>query len=198
MASKIVTCSKSQFASDLESLRDRSIKPTKVRQLVSELTKSIVEDAITAPDADEKLAIIVILRSGMAMSDSFVSQLPADADVSIYHLGLFRDKTSLQPVEYYNKLPAKDPKIKHAYVLDPVLATGGTVTAAINILKDWGVPRVTVVNILASKVGLAAASGVWPESTDFIVGAIDPEVDAKGHIQPGIGDIGDRLYGTGA
>jgi uracil phosphoribosyltransferase len=64
--------------------------------------------------------------------------------------------------------------------------------------RDWGVPKVTIVNILASKVGLAAASGVWPESTDFIVGAIDPEVDAKGHIQPGIGDIGDRLYGTGA
>ncbi|KAI9148273.1 putative uracil phosphoribosyltransferase urg2 [Paramyrothecium foliicola] len=196
MPSNVVTFSNEEFSSKLKSLRDLSLRPVEVRRLTRELTSIVAREAVTKPAADERVAVAVILRSGMQMQEPFVAELPEDTDAVIYHLGLFRDKLSLQPVEYYNKLPAKDPRIKHAYVLDPVLATGGTVTAAINILKDWGVERISVVTILSSQVGLEAAAAVWPENTRFITGAVDPEVDSKGHIKPGIGDIGDRLFGT--
>lgn len=133
--SSIAVCSNEEFQAKLLQLRDLSLRPSEVRRLTSELTTLIARDAITKPSADERVAVVVILRSGMQMTDSFLAELPEDTDAVIYHLGLFRDKISLQPVEYYNKLPAKDPKIRHAYILDPVLATGGTVSAAINILK---------------------------------------------------------------
>jgi uracil phosphoribosyltransferase len=135
MSSNIITCSNKEFHSKLEALRDFSLRPCEVRRLISELTSIIARDAVEQSATNERIAVAVILRSGMQMQEPFVAEMPSDTDAVIYHLGLFRDKLSLQPVEYYNKLPPKDPRIKHAYVLDPVLATGGTVTAAINILK---------------------------------------------------------------
>ncbi|KFA53814.1 hypothetical protein S40293_01645 [Stachybotrys chartarum IBT 40293] len=196
MSASITTSSNPEFKSKLDRLRDESIRPIEVRQLIGEMTQILAADAILKHGPEERVAVVAILRSGMQMVDPFVAEFPEDTDNVIYHLGLFRDKVSLQPVEYYNKLPTKDPKIRHAYVLDPVLATGGTVTAAINILRDWGIEQISVVTVLSSKVGLAAASKVWPEKTRFITGFTDPEIDSKGHIQPGIGDIGDRLFGT--
>lgn len=135
MSASVVTCSNEQIQPLLTQLRDRTLKPKQVRTLISQVTQLIAQEAIVAPTPGEKIAVIVILRSGMQMAEPFVDGLPDDTETVIYHLGLFRDRASLQPVEYYNKLPAKDPKIKHAYVLDPLLATGGTITAAINILK---------------------------------------------------------------
>ncbi len=120
----------------LELLRDRSLPPSKVRALIAQITEILARSAITPPSPDEQVAIFIILRSGMAMMESFVSQLPSETDVVIYHIGLFREKETLQPVEYYNKLSHKNPKIKHGYVLDPLIATGGTSSAAIQILKS--------------------------------------------------------------
>lgn len=130
-------CSDAAYASTLAELRDRSLKPTAVRALVSKLTAILSKD-VTAQHplaADEQVAVIVVLRSGLAMTEAFVASLPEDANTVIYHLGLFREKHTLQPVEYYNKLPPKSPKIKRAFILDPLIATGGTAQAAISILK---------------------------------------------------------------
>ncbi|KAL5606779.1 hypothetical protein BROUX41_003164 [Berkeleyomyces rouxiae] len=184
------------FAPLLEQLRDRSLRPSAVRSVVASMTSVLAKEAVTAPAPGEKIAIIVVLRSGLAMMEPFAAQLPEDADTVIYHLGLFREKHSLQPVEYYNKLPRKPDNIKHAYVLDPLVATGGTAQAAINILKDWGIGQITFACLLASESGLESAANLWPESTRFVVGHVDGTVDAKGYVQPGVGDIGDRLFGT--
>lgn len=124
------------FANVLTRLRDRSLRPAAVRAVVGELTSILAKDAVTATAPGEKIAVIIILRSGLAMMDSFVASLPEETDMVIYHLGLFRERQSLQPIEYYNKLPHKDPRIKHAYVLDPLVATGGTAGASISILKS--------------------------------------------------------------
>ncbi len=123
------------YTRSLTSLRDRSLKPAAVRALVSNLSAHVSAAAISPPSPGEKVALIVILRSGMAMSDSFLSQFSEDADIVVYHLGLFREHETLEPVEYYNKLPVKDPRIKRAYIVDPLIATGGTILAAIQILK---------------------------------------------------------------
>ncbi|KAH7176787.1 uracil phosphoribosyltransferase-domain-containing protein [Dactylonectria macrodidyma] len=197
MSTNVVVSSSPEFKSKLAKFRDQSLKPVEVYGLASELTKILAKDAIKPAVPGEKVAIVVVLRSGIVMSEPFTSQLPADTDLSIYHLGLFRDPSSLQPVEYYNKLPPKSPKISHAYILDPLLATGGTASAVIGILKDWGLKEVTFVSLLASKIGLEKAGEVWPESSRFVVGAVDPEVDSHGYVKPGLGDIGDRLFGTG-
>ncbi|KAI3002238.1 PRTase-like protein [Aspergillus phoenicis ATCC 13157] len=184
------------FTSLLSQLRDRSLKPSKVRSLVRDMTASITKSLHIDAPKDETIAIIVVLRSGLAMFDGFVDNIPEDVSTTVYHMGIFRDQASLQPVEYYNKLPVKPAHIKQAYILDPLIATGGTAAAVISILKDWGIEKVTFLSVLSTPVGLEHAAAVWPEGSRFVVGAVDPEVDAKGYVQPGVGDIGDRLYGT--
>ncbi|KAJ5992949.1 hypothetical protein N7451_008673 [Penicillium sp. IBT 35674x] len=196
MASNITLIENAEASKTLSQLRDQSISSAAVRRLVSELTANLTKSVITPPTPDEKIAVIVILRSGLAMADSFLAAFPEDADTVTYHLGLFREKVSLRPIEYYNKLPAKSPKIKRAYILDPLVATGGTAKAAIDILRDWGVDQITLFALLGSEVGLQKVANVWPECTDVFVGAIDKELDDKGYVKPGLGDIGDRLFGT--
>ncbi|KAJ5948469.1 hypothetical protein N7454_001776 [Penicillium verhagenii] len=196
MASNITLIENAEASKTLSQLRDQSISSAAVRRLVSELTANLTKSVVKAPAADERIAVIVILRSGLAMADSFLAAFPEDADTVTYHLGLFREKESLRPIEYYNKLPAKSPKIKHAYILDPLVATGGTAKAAIDILRDWGVDRITLFALLGSEIGLQKVANVWPECTDVFVGAIDKELDDKGYVKPGLGDIGDRLFGT--
>lgn len=122
----------------IERLRDRSLRPGEVRAQIAAITRLLATKAIAMSGEvvdDEQIAIVVILRSGMAMMEPFVAELPPDADMVIYHLGLFREKETLQPVEYYNKLAPKNPRIKRGFVLDPLIATGGTSSAAIQILK---------------------------------------------------------------
>ncbi|KAI9831303.1 MAG: hypothetical protein M1819_005077 [Sarea resinae] len=150
----------------------------------------------------ENIALVPILRSGLGMVDAFHLLLPHPTPV--HHLGLFREPTTLQPVEYYNNLPYHSssstiptrtiPPL--AILLDPVIATGGTSSAAIQTLREWGVQRVLVVSILASAEGVRRAAGEWPDGVDVWVAAVDDTVDAKGMIRPGIGDVGDRLFLT--
>ncbi|KAJ6148285.1 hypothetical protein N7497_010267 [Penicillium chrysogenum] len=145
------------------------------------------------------LALVPILRSGLGM-----------VDVPVYHLGLFREKVSLQPVEYYNNLPFHRSQLSPAspaslnpttntaaaslaVLLDPVIATGATAEAAIQLLRDWGVKKVIMLSLLASEEGVKRAAGTWGD-VEVWVGAIDKGVDEKGMIVPGIGDIGDRLF----
>ena len=125
--------------------------------------------------------------------------------MSVHHLGLFRDPASLSPVEYYNNLPhsrqtpgrtGNPSAAKLAIIVDPIIATGGTAAAAIQILKDWGVERIIVLSVLGSAGGLTKAAEEWSEATEIWVAQMDQEVTDKGMIKPGLGDIGDRLFLT--
>lgn len=133
------------------------------------------------------------------MLDAVQSLLPSS--VSIHHLGMYREKSTLQPVEYYNNLPyhkegdeSRIPEL--AIIVDPIIATGSTVCAAIDTLRDWGVPRIITISVLASEGGLRRAAEAWPVGVQLWVGGVDAETDARGMIKPGLGDIGDRLFLT--
>lgn len=116
---------------------------------------------------------------------------------SVHHLGLFREKMTLQPVEYYNNLPQSQSSVaKLAIITDPVIATGGTAVAAIQTLREWGVEKIIVLSVLAAHPGLTKAADEWPEGTQIWVGGLDENLTDKGMIQPGLGDIGDRLFLT--
>ncbi|KAI4796372.1 uracil phosphoribosyltransferase-like protein [Aureobasidium sp. EXF-8845] len=148
------------------------------------------------------VSLVPILRSGLSMVDALLSVLPDP--VPVFHLGMYREKTTLQPVEYYNNLPyhsatttsLQTTPSETAILLDPIIATGATASAAIDTLKDWGVKRIVVCSVLASHEGLEKVSRVWEEGVEIWVGAVDPGTDAKGMIKPGLGDVGDRLFLT--
>lgn len=112
----------------------------------------------------------------------------------VYHIGMYREKSTLQPVEYYNKLPQTS-GLDIGYVLDPMIATGGTAISAIDILKDAGVPKICIVTICGSVKGVQAILERHPE-TEIYAAAIDESVDQNGFIVPGLGDAGDRLFNT--
>ena len=134
------------------------------------------------------------------MVSALQSLLPAP--VPVHHLGMYREKSTLQPVEYYNNLPyhstsSQNPDLPDlAIVVDPVIATGATACAAIDSLKDWGVKRIIVVSVLATEDGLRRACEEWEEGVQVWVGGCDKDVDERGMIKPGLGDIGDRLFLT--
>lgn len=128
------------------------------------------------------------------MVDPFLSLLPS-SEAPIYHLGLYREKLSLTPVEYYNKLP-KQP-YDTAFVLDPLIATGGTGEAVISTLKEWGVKKIYFISLIATEIGLKRMSEEFGnEGIEFYVGAVDTQLSSNGYILPGVGDLGDRLFGT--
>jgi uracil phosphoribosyltransferase len=132
------------------------------------------------------------------------------SSVPVHHLGMYREKSTLQPVEYYNNLPYhkanpanttsddddSSPVSDLAIIVDPIIATGSTLCAAIDTLREWGVKRILAVNILASEEGLQRAAEAWPEGVEIWVGGCDPGMDEKGMLKPGLGDVGDRLYLT--
>lgn len=145
------------------------------------------------------MSIVPILRSGLSMVDAVQALLPSP--VPIHHLGMYREKTTLQPVEYYNNLPyhkagdaSSVPEL--AVIVDPVIATGQTMCAAVDTLKDWGVQCIIAICILASADGLKKVAEAMPAGAELWVGGMDAETDEKGMIKPGLGDIGDRLYLT--
>lgn len=133
------------------------------------------------------------------MLEAVQALLPSS--VSVHHLGMYREKSTLQPVEYYNNLPyhkesSGSENVELAIMVDPIIATGSTVCAAIDTLRDWGVPRIISVSVLASEGGLRRAAEAWPEGVELWVGGVDAETDERGMIKPGLGDIGDRLFLT--
>ncbi|PYH66790.1 uracil phosphoribosyltransferase [Aspergillus vadensis CBS 113365] len=145
------------------------------------------------------IALVPILRSGLGMIEAMNILLPTS--VPIYHLGLFRERLTLQPVEYYNNLPFQPDSSSTntaaaatAILLDPVIATGATAEAAIQLLREWGVQRVVMLSVLGSEAGVLRAAGTWPEGVEVWTGAVDARCDERGMIVPGLGDIGDRLF----
>ena len=142
--------------------------------------------------AGKKLVFAPILRAGMGFVDGMLELVPS---ARVAHIGLYRDEKTLQPVEYYNKLPVA-PTVDVCVVLDPMLATGGSATATVDVLKRWGAGRVKYVGILAAPEGIAALQEAHPD-VDIYVGAVDSHLNEIGFIVPGLGDAGDRQFGTG-
>ena len=140
-----------------------------------------------------------ILRSGLGMVEAVQTLLPEP--VAVHHLGLYREPTTLEPVEYYNNLPnhvaeSAEPPAGLAVILDPVIATGGTCAAAIQTLREWGARRVLVLSVLGALPGVARAAAEWPEGVDIYVAGVDEELTPGGMLKPGLGDVGDRLFLT--
>lgn len=139
----------------------------------------------------KKLAIVPILRAGLGMVDGMLRMIPA---AKVGHIGLYRDPETLKPVEYYCKLP-DDCDEREVFVVDPMLATGGSCVAAIQMLKDKGVKHIHLMCIIAAPEGIAVMQEAHPD-VDIIVGAKDEKLNEHGYIVPGLGDAGDRIFGT--
>ncbi len=189
-------------------LRDKSTDHRTFRELVRELTLLLsyeaTQDLATAPytvetpmgdatgvQVKETIGLVPIMRAGMGMVDGVMELLPS---VQVWHIGLYRDEETLQPIEYYNKLP-DDPTVQVCLVLDPMLATGGSATATIDILKNWGVQRIKYVGLLGAPEGVEALHSKHPD-VPIHLAELDERLNDIGFIVPGLGDAGDRMYGT--
>jgi uracil phosphoribosyltransferase len=193
-------------------LRDEATEPKKFREVVRELSWLLgyeaLADARTQPlevhtpievmageELAERIGLIPILRAGLGMVDAMLELMPT---AEVWHLGLFRDERTLRPVEYYNKLP-DSATVDLCLILDPMLATGGSATAAIEVLKRWGAVtpvRIKLVNLIAAPEGVEAVTKAHPD-VEIHVAALDRQLNEKGYIMPGLGDAGDRQFGTG-
>lgn len=190
-------------------LRDKNTGVKEFRELVEELSLlmgyevtrnlSLKEVEVETPICKtkskmmegKKLGIIPILRAGLGMVDGMLKLVPT---AKVGHIGLYRDPETLQPVEYYCKLPT-DVADRDLIVLDPMLATGGSAVAAIEFLKEKGAKSIKLVNIIAAPEGIETVLKVHPD-VEIYVAAIDERLNDDGYIIPGLGDAGDRLYGT--
>lgn len=141
--------------------------------------------------AGKKIALVPILRAGLGMVDGMLSLLPA---AKVGHIGLYRDPETYEPVEYYCKLPS-DIEKREVIVLDPMLATGGSATAAIDFLKKRGAKHIKLVNIIAAPEGVEYVKSHHPD-VDIFVASVDEKLNEHKYIVPGLGDAGDRLFGT--
>src|SRR4051794_8211798 len=190
-------------------LRDENTEPKKFREVVRELSWLLGYEALadvgvkpreirtplepmTAHELGERVGFVPILRAGLGMVDAMLELMPTG---QVWHLGLFRDERTLRPVEYYNKLP-DSATVDLCLILDPMLATGGSATAAIEVLKKWGAVRIKLVNLIAAPEGVDAVTAAHPD-VDIYCAALDRSLNEKGYIQPGLGDAGDRQFGTG-
>jgi uracil phosphoribosyltransferase len=195
-------------AHKLTKLRDKNTKPKKFRELIREISALLayevtqdlaLEDvSIDTPLATtegnalvEKIGLIPILRAGLGMVEGLWELMPS---AEVWHIGLYRDESTLMPVEYYNKLPI-EPTVSVCLILDPMLATGGSAVATIDILKQWGVGMIKFVGLIAAPEGIAKLHEHHPD-VPIHIGAIDDHLNEMGYIIPGLGDAGDRQYGT--
>jgi uracil phosphoribosyltransferase len=140
----------------------------------------------------EKIGLVPILRAGLGMVEGIWNLMPT---AEVWHIGLYRDERTLKPVEYYNKLPV-EPTVSVCLVLDPMLATGGSAVATVDVLKRWGVRKIKYVGILGAPEGIALMEKNHPE-VPIHLAAVDERLNERGYILPGLGDAGDRQFGTG-
>jgi uracil phosphoribosyltransferase len=196
----------------LRILRDETTEPKKFREIVRELSWLLGYEALAdarlrardvrtplettaAHELGERIGLVPILRAGLGMVDAMLELMPT---AEVWHLGLFRDERTLRPVEYYNKLP-DSASVDLCLILDPMLATGGSATAAIEVLKRWGAVtpvRIKLVNLIAAPEGVQAVAEAHPD-VEIYCAALDRQLNDKGYIMPGLGDAGDRQFGTG-
>ena len=193
-------------------LRDVKTEPKKFREVVRELSWLLGYEALAdarmrqvdvstpievmaGEELEDRIGLIPILRAGLGMVDAMLELMPT---AQVWHLGLFRDERTLRPVEYYNKLP-DSATVDLCLILDPMLATGGSSTAANEVLKKWGAVkpvRIKLVNLIAAPEGVEAVAAAHPD-VEIYCAALDRSLNEKGYIQPGLGDAGDRQFGTG-
>ena len=166
-----------------EALRDLPVENVEV--------ETPIETCMTPMISGKKLAVIPILRAGLGMVEGVLTMIPS---AKVGHIGLYRNEETLEPVEYYCKLPA-DCEEREVFVTDPMLATGGSAIAAITMLKEKGVNNIRFLCLLAAPEGLKALSEAHPD-VDIYVGALDECLNEHGYIVPGLGDAGDRIFGT--
>jgi len=138
-----------------------------------------------------RIGLIPILRAGLGMVEPVIDLLPT---AHVWHLGLYRDHNTLEPVTYYNKLPAQ-PDIDVCLILDPMLATGGSAVAAVDILKAWGAAKIKFLGLIAAPEGVERLQTAHPD-VEIHLAALDERLNEQGYIVPGLGDAGDRQFGT--
>jgi uracil phosphoribosyltransferase len=196
-------------AHKLTKLRDRSTEPKKFRELVREIAGLLTYEAtadllvqqrsVETPlavyngvELREKIGLVPILRAGLGMVEGVWELMPT---AEVWHIGLYRDERTLKPVEYYNKLPV-EPTVSVCLILDPMLATGGSAVATVDVLKRWGVKKIKFVGIIGAPEGIDNLQSHHPEVPIYLA-AIDERLNDHGYILPGLGDAGDRQFGTG-
>lgn len=166
-----------------EAMRDLEVTPARLQTPIEEGEFPML--------SGKKLALVAILRAGLIMTDAIVNLVPA---AKVGHIGMYRDPGTLQPVAYYNKLPA-DIAERRVFLTDPMLATGGSASAAITALKEAGAQSIKLMCILAAPEGVAVIERDHPD-VEIVVAAVDERLNDHGYIVPGLGDAGDRIYGT--
>jgi uracil phosphoribosyltransferase len=196
-------------AHKLSRLRNRSTEPKKFRELVREIAALLAYEAtadlltvprqvetplamMTGAELQEKIGLVPILRAGLGMVEGFWELMPT---AEVWHIGLYRDEKTLQPVQYYNKLPI-EPTVSVCLILDPMLATGGSAVATTAIVKRWGVKKIKFVGLIGAPEGIALMQATHPDVPIYLA-AIDDHLNERGYILPGLGDAGDRQFGTG-
>lgn len=190
-------------------LRDVNTGNKEFRELVSEIASFICYEATKDLETKEvevesvlcktkgnilnkKVGIVPILRAGLGMVDGILNLIP---NASVGHIGLYRDPETLLPVEYYCKLPSSDPENTDILLLDPMLATGGTAIAAMQFIKERGFKNIKFLCLIASPEGVKKVSEAHPD-IDIYTASLDDHLNSHGYIIPGLGDAGDRIFGT--
>ncbi len=176
-------CTEISMLMAFEAMRDLPLEPTEVETPLATATVNRL--------AGKKLALVAILRAGLIMADGILNLVPS---ARVGHLGLYRDHETLKPVQYFRKLPS-DIAERNVFVLDPMLATGGSAIAALDVLKDLNIASIKLLCILGAPEGVEAVHKAHPD-IPVILGALDSHLNDKGYIVPGLGDAGDRIYGT--
>ncbi len=196
------------MSTKLTRLRDVKTEPKKFRELVREIAIMLAVEAtqdlavmpttvqtplMEAPGFDlmERVGLVPILRSGLGMVEGVWELMPGS---EVWHIGLYRDERTLKPVAYYNRLPV-EPTVSVCFILDPMLATGGSAVATVDILKKWGVRKIKFLGLIAAPEGINALHSAHPD-VPIHIGAIDERLNEHGYILPGLGDAGDRQFGT--
>lgn len=196
-------------AHKLSRLRDKATDPKRFRELVREIAALLAYEATadlatvprqietpltstTGAELKEKIGLVPILRAGLGMVEGIWELMPT---AEVWHIGLYRDEKTLQPVQYYNKLPI-EPTVSVCLILDPMLATGGSAVATTDILKRWGVKKIKFVGLIGAPEGIAAMQKAHPDVPLYLA-AVDDRLNERGYIVPGLGDAGDRQFGTG-
>jgi uracil phosphoribosyltransferase len=189
-------------------MRSVNTEPKKFREVVREITTLLLYEATQDLETVEievqtplavttgrkltlRIGLVPILRAGVGMVDAALDLIPT---AQVWHIGLYRDHRTLLPVEYYNKLPV-EPTVDICMVLDPMLATAGSATATVNILKDWGARRIKYVGLIAAPEGVERFHTEHPD-VPIHIAAVDSHLNEVGYIVPGLGDAGDRQFGT--
>jgi uracil phosphoribosyltransferase len=206
----------------ISQLRSKSTKSKEAKTLIHEITLMLATEALAKATSNTdgpkdqtpigfeytttelspgNMCIVPILRSGLGMIEAVQSILPLP--VPVHHLGMYREPSTLSPVEYYNNLPhhvpgpgAASSASSLAIIVDPVIATGGTCSAAIQTLREWGATRILVLAVAGAEPGVVATAKEWPEGTELWLATLDKELTSDGMLKPGLGDIGDRLFLT--